>query len=134
MFDNFRKLGPKNSGETLAATADEKTIFFDNVKPIKDTLHMHFGDNIRCIEQICLIDQSIVEVIIGDMLWDPNKERQKAITTRRKMMESFGDKILQRLKVGVVSRGILFLSRISCSGSSRLTTLLRVAPLYKLQK
>lgn len=61
-----------------------KKAFFEEQVPLKTTLHSYFGT--KQIEKNFVINAPIVDVIIGDMLWDPEDIECE---TRSKMMLCF---------------------------------------------
>ena len=64
----------------------EKRSFFEDQLPVKETLHSYFGT--KQIEKIFLINAPIVDVIIGEMLWDPDCID---VQTHANMMACFDD-------------------------------------------
>ena len=77
---------PKRWKEYQEASKEEKKTFFDEVIPVKQTLHTYFG-----AQQVCqrfLVNATVVNVIIGDMLWDPEDIDGE---THAKMMHPFLD-------------------------------------------
>ena len=77
---------PKSWKEYQEASKEEKKTFFDEAIPVKQTLHTYFG-----AQQVCqrfLVNATVVNVIIGDMLWDPEDIDGE---THAKMMRPFED-------------------------------------------
>ena len=70
----------------LEASDAEKRAFFNETTPVKETLFGHFGS--KQITKIFLIDQSIVENIIGEMFWD---SEEPYCASHQRMMMAFGD-------------------------------------------
>jgi hypothetical protein len=65
---------------------DDKTSFFENVRPAKETLHHYFSG--AQVTLTFLINGPIVDVIIGEMLWDTEDIDGE---THSRMMGAFED-------------------------------------------
>ena len=90
--DNYRqhhvKQHPQRWKQYQEASGEEKKTFFEENKPIKATLHHYYGG--KQGTQRYLIDAPIVNVIIGEMLWDPEDIDG---STHTNMMSSFKDHV-----------------------------------------
>ena len=86
--DNYRQhhvtQHPQRWEQYQEANHEEKKRFFEENRPIKETLHHHYG--VKQVQQRYLINAPIVEVIIGEMLWDPEDIDG---FTHKNMMSSF---------------------------------------------
>lgn len=77
---------PERWQQYQAADDAGKKAFFEELVPVKKTLHQYFGT--EQIKMIFLINAPIVDVIIGDMLWDPEDVEGQ---THANMMACFED-------------------------------------------
>jgi len=88
--DNYRqhhvKQHPQKWEQYQEANDEEKKMFFEENRPVKETLHNHYGA--KQVKQRYLINAPIVKVIIGELLWDPDDIDG---STHKNMMSSFID-------------------------------------------
>ena len=96
--------------------------FFDDIKPVKQTLHGHFG-----AQQACgrfLINTEIVNTIIGDMLWDPEVVGGETHANMLRPFQDFADateELEEGEKVEIVIKNVVQFSlaigylKASCS-------------------
>lgn len=86
--DNYTKHQAKQHpmpwSKYQAGTDEEKKTFFDTIFPVKETLCSHYTR--QKVAKHFLLDAPIVNVIIGDMLWDPEDIDGY---THAKMLSSF---------------------------------------------
>ena len=75
---------PQRWKQYQEASPEDKKTFFEENEPIKETLHHYFGG--KQITQQYLINAPIVNVIIGEMIWDPEDIDS---STHTNMMSSF---------------------------------------------
>lgn len=68
---------------------EEKKIFFEGCRPVKQTLHRYFGGS--QVEKQFLINAPIVNTIIGEMLWDPDDVEGVTYENMMKGFEDFAD-------------------------------------------
>jgi hypothetical protein len=88
--DNYRqhheKQHPQMWKQYQEASDEEKKAFFETSRPVKETLHNYFGT--KQVAQRIRINAAIVNVIIGELLWDPEDIDGE---THSRMMRSFED-------------------------------------------
>lgn len=70
------------------SSPEEKESFFDCVRPFKTTLHAHFGGKQTALH--FTVNKDIVEVLIGEMLFDPDGDEEVA-TSRERALAAFVD-------------------------------------------
>ena len=63
---------PERFNEYREASKEEKAKFFDNFTPASNTLHRHYGGAQLTLKKF--IDKPIVDIIVGEMLFDPDEE------------------------------------------------------------
>ena len=80
---------PEKWKQYQEASEEEKKNFFDDVKPVKQTLHGHFGAQQAC--ERFLINTDIVNTIIGDMLWDPEDVSGETHANMLRPFQNFAD-------------------------------------------
>ena len=113
---------PEKWKQYQEASEEEKKNFFDDVKPVKQTLHGHFGAQQACWR--FLINTDIVNTIIGDMLWDPEVVDGETHANMLRPFQDFADateELEEGEKVEIVIKNVVQFSlaigylKVSCS-------------------
>ena len=78
------KQHPEAFAEYDVLCADEKKAYFEERVSLRSTLHAHFDGEKK---YVFTINKNIVDVIIGDMLFDPDDD--DATSTREKALAVF---------------------------------------------